>query len=364
MRAALSSANGSQGERSQQARDLLAKALRRLAPEPGSGQARWAAVFCAAWALGLSACGGSPTQATSVPPTHTMPPPATETAAPTQPAPALSPTPEPSPTPEVPAPGATRVSEVDQMVQVYVPAGEFLMGSDDIDARRTLENGRAYTEIPVHTVYLDGFWIDKYEVTNGQYARCVEAGVCRAPWSPGSYTRAHYYDRPEYADYPVIWVNWWMAKTYCEWAGRRLPTEAEWEKAARGTDQRRYPWGNDPLTGERANFCDVNCPLPHANPAFDDGFADTAPVGSFPLGASPYGALDMAGNVWEWTSTIVRDYPYDATDGREDPEAQRERVWRGGPWSNGVWWMRSAIRYRSVMFYWYYNLGFRCAASE
>jgi formylglycine-generating enzyme required for sulfatase activity len=124
-----------------------------------------------------------------------------------------------------------------------------------------------------------------------------------------------------------------------------------------------YPWGNDPLSGERANFCDINCPRTIANPNYDDGYADTAPVGSYPLGASPYGAMDMSGNVWEWTSTLIQPYPYDADDGREDQEVWGERVWRGGPWSNGTWWVRSTIRYRSAPTYWYVNLGFRCVSS-
>lgn len=260
--------------------------------------------------------------------------------------------------------GSTRISEVDQMVQVYVPSGEFLMGAADKEAKISLEGGRAYPEIPQHTVYLDGYWIDKYEVSNGKYALCVDAGVCQPPFLSSSYTYAEYFGNPNYSNYPVIWVSWYQARGYCEWAGRRLPTEAEWEKAARGTDERRYPWGNDPLSAERANFCDIDCPLSHANPAYNDGYPDTAPVGSFLAGVSPYGALDMAGNVWEWTSTLVQPYPYDAADGREDLDSTGERVWRGGPWSNGVWWMRSAIRYRSVPFYWYYNLGFRCASSE
>jgi serine/threonine-protein kinase len=250
------------------------------------------------------------------------------------------------------------------MIQVYVPSGEFIMGTTDADAKLSLEGGRAYPEIPQHVVYLDGFWIDKYEVTNGQYALCVAAGSCKPPYLSTSETRDYYYGEDEFANYPVIWVNWNMASTYCSWAGRRLPTEAEWEKAARGTDGRRYPWGNAEITGDKVNFCDRQCTREYSYWWIDDGHADTAPVGSYPNGASPYGAMDMAGNVWEWTSTLVRDYPYDANDGREDQSDPGERVWRGGPWSNGLWWMRSSLRYRSVPWYWRQNLGFRCAASH
>ncbi|MFH1907385.1 MAG: formylglycine-generating enzyme family protein [Chloroflexota bacterium] len=260
--------------------------------------------------------------------------------------------------------GSTRISEVDQMVQVYVPSGEFIMGSADLEAKITLEGGRAYPEMPVNTVYLDGYWIDKYEVSNGQYALCLDAGICQPLHLTSSETRTKYYGNPEYSNYPVIWVNWYMARAYCEWTGRRLPTEAEWEKAARGTDGRKYPWGNDPLSGERANFCDIDCPRSFANSLYNDGYPDTSPVGNYPAGASPYGAMDMTGNVWEWTGTLIQPYPYDSNDGREDLEANGERVWRGGPWSNGVWWMRSTVRYRSVPTYWLDNLGFRCASSK
>jgi formylglycine-generating enzyme required for sulfatase activity len=274
--------------------------------------------------------------------------------------PAASPTPE-SKTPEA---GATRISPVDHMEQVYVPAGEFTMGADDPDAKTTIEGGVAYPENPVHTVTLDGFWIDKYEVTTGQYAQCVAAGACEPPWSPGSEVVTRYYGEPEYSNYPVIWVNWYLAGTYCSWAGRRLPTEAEWEKAARGADARKYPWGNDPVTGERANYCDVDCPRSYADWSQNDGYPGPAPVGSYPAGASPYGAMDMAGNVWEWTSTLLKDYPYEATDGREDPTVDGHRVWRGGPYSNSWWWMRSSLRYHAVQWYRWFNLGFRCASSE
>jgi serine/threonine-protein kinase len=250
------------------------------------------------------------------------------------------------------------------MEQVFVPAGEFIIGSDDIEAKVTIEGGRAYPEIPVHTVYLDSYWIDKYEVTNRQYALCVEAGACRPPYLSSSETRPKYFGNPLYEEYPVIWVSWFMASEYCAWAGRRLPTEAEWEKASRGTDGAKYPWGDDPVSGDRANFCDINCGRTIANGKYDDGFGDTAPVGSYPAGISPYGALDMSGNVWEWTSTLIQDYPYDANDGRENQDVWGERVWRGGPWSNGYWWLRSSVRYRSVPSYWYVNLGFRCASSN
>jgi serine/threonine-protein kinase len=265
---------------------------------------------------------------------------------------------------EQPRLGSTRISEVDQMPQVYVPPGEFIMGSTDVEAKIAFDGGRAYPEIPVNTVYLDGYWIDKFEISNGQYALCEEAGICQPPFLNSSETRENYFGNPEYSNYPVIWVTWYMARTYCEWTGRRLPTEAEWEKAARGTDGQKYPWGNEPVSGERANLCDVNCPRSIANPIFDDGYQDTSPVGIYPAGASPYGAMDMAGNVWEWTSTLIQDYPYDATDGRENLEVYGERVWRSGPWSNGYWWMRSSVRYRSAPFYWNVNLGLRCASSE
>jgi len=257
----------------------------------------------------------------------------------------------------------TRVSPKDGMEEVFVPAGEFIMGTNDTDAKITIEGGRAFPEIPSFKYTLDSYWIDKYEVTNGQWAKCVADGACQEPNLMRSTTRSAYYPLPEFANYPVLYVSWFMAKGYCEWAGRRLPTEAEWEKAARGTDGRRYPWGNEAVDDTRANFCDINCPKPHANPLFNDGYTDTAPVGSFPAGVSPYGAMDMIGNVWEWTSTIPEWYPYDETDGRE-AEVGFERVWRGGTWTNGVWWQRASIRYRSVPTYWYGNLGFRCASTD
>lgn len=296
-------------------------------------------------------------------PTATPEPTLTTTQVTATPTPVPSPTVTSTPTLGI---GSTRTFESDQMVQVYVPAGEFLMGAaaSDKDARTTTVGGRAYPEVPQHTVYLDNYWIDKYEVTNAQYALCVAASACEPPWVVSSYTYANYYGYPEYDNYPVIWVNWFKARDYCAWAGRRLPTEAEWEKAARGTQGAMYPWGDEPLDGTRANFCDVNCTRSIANTGYNDGYPDVAPVGSYPAGASPYGAMDMSGNVWEWVNSLIAPYPYDADDGREDPDSPDERAWRGGPWSNGYWWMRSSVRYRSVTWYQWYVLGFRCASSE
>lgn len=309
--------------------------------------------------------GGAPAEPTQAPTAATAEP--TQTPVQPSPTPTLpppTPTVTATPAPTEPGIGSKRTVGPDEMEQVFVPAGEFLMGSTDPEAKLTVAGGRAYPEVPQHTVSLESYWIDRFEVTNRQYKLCEEAGACLHPWVPSSNTVEKYYGYPEYENYPVVWVTFYQARDYCAWAGRRLPTEAEWEKASRGTDGQKYPWGEDPVDGTRANFCDRNCTRTIANDKFDDGYKDTAPVGSYPAGESPYGAMDMSGNVWEWVSTLVEPYPYDANDGRESQEGTGERVWRGGPWSNGVWWMRSSVRYRSVPNYKWYVLGFRCASSE
>jgi formylglycine-generating enzyme required for sulfatase activity len=194
------------------------------------------------------------------------------------------------------------VWEKDGSVVVYIPPGEFPMG---------LSLYPGGNEYPQHTVYLDGFWIGKYEVTMAQYRKCVEAGACDK-------TEELYARKPE--DCPVAYVNWSDAQNYAQWAGGRLPTEPEWEKAARGTDGRTYPWG-DVWDPKRCN-------------TKDGGPGDTTPVGKYsPVGDSPYGVSDMAGNVWEWTSSLLRPYPYNPGDGREDPNSKEDRVTRGGAWS-------------------------------
>jgi formylglycine-generating enzyme required for sulfatase activity len=187
------------------------------------------------------------------------------------------PTIDPNTPPACTSIGQTWTSPIDGMTLVCVPVGEFNMGSDNDDS----------DEKPVHQVTLDAYWIDQSEVTNAMYQQCVDAGVCRTPYYSSSSTCTNYYGASQFADYPVIHVSWEDAVTYCQWARRKLPTEAQWEKAARGTDGRTYPWGAG-IDASKANY--------------NSNIGDTSAVGSYPAGASPYGAYDMAGNVWEWVA--------------------------------------------------------------
>jgi serine/threonine-protein kinase len=226
-------------------------------------------------------------------------------------------------TKDTPIPPPSRVGDTwtrpaDGAVMVGVPAGEFLMGSTDDDP------DAYHGEKPQHTVYLDAFWIDKTEVTNAQYRKCVEAGACEEPgcWDD---------DRYNAPEQPVVCVNRYVAQDYAAWAGGRLPTEAEWEKAARGTDGKIYPWGDSPPDCSKANY--FRCA------------GKPLPVGTHPDGASPYGALDMAGNVWEWVSGS-------------------RRFLRGGSWRDDRGGVRAANRSIYVEPSTSLNfIGFRCARS-
>ncbi len=231
-------------------------------------------------------------------------------------------------------------SPVDGMVLVYVPAGGFLMGASSEDPN-ALDDER-----PQHNVYLDAYWIDSTEVTNAMYALCVAVGACTPPAEDASFSRSPYYSHPTCAGYPVVHVTWLQAHDYYEWAARRLPTEAEWEKAARGTDGRRFPWGDQAPTGTLANLCGSECPSEPNAPSIDDGFFDTAPVGSFPAGASPYGVLDMAGNVWEWVADWWQA-DYYATSPETNPSGPSTgftRVARGGCFTNPPAGIRTTVR--------------------
>jgi len=257
-----------------------------------------------------------------------------------------------------PKPGVTMLGE-DGATLVFVPSGEFTMGSD---------NGNS-DEQPVHTVFLDSYWIDRTEVTNAMYAKCVEADGCRPPSKTSSYTRSSYYGNPEFDHYPVIYVNWYKAKTYCKWAGRRLPTEAEWEKSARGPsiglgDGRTYPWGND-FDCRKGNFDDEiqldNYVVPGG--ANCDGFPDTSTVGWFINGKSPYGAYDMVGNVWEWVNDWYDSAYYSSSPSSNPlgPVIGQSRVRRGGSWYDYYGDVRSAVRNVSAPGIADVNIGFRCA---
>ncbi|MCG9128424.1 formylglycine-generating enzyme family protein [Candidatus Poribacteria bacterium] len=231
---------------------------------------------------------------------------------------------------------------------VYVPAGDFIMGSDpDVDPHTD-----QLDELPQHKVYLDAFFIDKYEVSNADYKKFVEATGHR---------NSIFWDNPKFnhPDTPVVGVTWGDAVAYAEWVGKRLPTEAEWEKASRGTDARIWPWGNvfDP---KKCNFDDEG--------KFDghlDGFATAAPVDSFHNGASPYGALNMVGNVAEWVSDWF-DMDYYLVSPRENPKGPKnsgmgKKSWRGASWFAGEDQVRCAFREYDDIVASGQILGFRCA---
>ena len=229
--------------------------------------------------------------------------------------------------------GDTWTRPADGAVMVYVPAGEFLMGRSDEDLDAVLdecsdcERSRFADEQPQHAVYLDAFWIDRTEVTDAQYDKCVEAGACE-------HRATIYEQRPDAPDLPVAWVNWYDAQNYAAWAGGRLPTEAEWEKAARGENGQIYPWGNSPPDCHNANYKGCAGKL--------------LPVGSLPDGASPYGALDMAGNVEEWVADWYDEGYYSQSPFRnpQGPESGDRQALRGGAFVDDQWWFfRCATRH-------------------
>ena len=251
------------------------------------------------------------------------------------------PLPTPKPTTVPPIQTSPPIAPTQGAPMVFVPAGEFLMGSNDALAQSD--------EKPQHTVYLDAFWIDQHEVTNALYKKCVDAGKCQPPNPTSSFTRNFYYGNAQYDNYPVIYVSWNDANAFCEWAGKRLPTEAEWEKAARGTGGRIYPWGN---TFDK-NLLNSS----------EGGAGDTTEVGKYPNGASPYRALDMAGNVWEWVNDWY-DANFYSSSPRENPKGPNSgefRVLRGGSFYSNLDLVRAAIRLNYSPDLRINGFGFRCA---
>ena len=246
--------------------------------------------------------------------------------------PSSTPTATPIPTLGI---GSISIRQNDKMRMVYVPAGAFTMGSDTKNEEK-----------PVKLITMDAYWIDEIEVTNSMYQLCIQAKSCPEHLRNASFSHANYYSSPEFALYPVLQITWHQAVTYCKWAGGRLPTEAEWEKAARGSDERMYPWGHS-IDKSFANY--------------SRSVGDTSAAGSYIKGASPYGVLDMSGNVIEWVNSLFMPYPYNPNDGREDPTAYGARVLRGGTWSDNATNVRTSYRAKFLPTNQGDHLGFRCA---
>lgn len=235
--------------------------------------------------------------------------------------------------------------------RVAIPAGAFTMGRDD----------GPEDERPAHRIDLPAFEIDRLPVTNAQFAELLNVAGPRDAKGERLFddddpdARIHRVGEKWTADrgfehHPVVEVSWAGARAYCAWRGGRLPSEAEWEKAARGSDGRRYPWGNEPPDETRARF--------------RAGWNETAPVAAHPRGASPYGVLDMAGNAWEWVSSAYRAYPYRADDGRERDDADAVRGTRGGGHDSSAAEITTTQRGRMLSRApraGHHNIGFRCA---
>ena len=206
-------------------------------------------------------------------------------------------------------------------------------------------------EKPAHTVFLDEFWIDQTEVTVRMYSLCVKAKVCKEPKDKSSFRYSKYYGSSEFEDFPVLHIDWNMAKTYCEWAERRLPTEAEWEKAARGEQSLTYPWGNEEPNKRLLNF--------------DSETADVTAVGSYPDGTSPYGALDMAGNAWEWVADWYSEMYFSISPEVNPlgPSSGNERVLKGGAWRDDSIVVRASNRNHTTPDDACISCSFRCAVS-
>jgi eukaryotic-like serine/threonine-protein kinase len=222
---------------------------------------------------------------------------------------------------------------------VLVAGGEFLMG------------GNERLDEWAHIVSPPDFYMDRTEVTNAAYARCIQAGNCAPQNAPASETHPSYATQEQFSSYPAIHVTWQQAVDFCTWAGKRLPTEAEWERAASWNaatyEKHVWPWGNvfDPA---RLN-------------SVESGTGDTSSAAQFAPELN--GTFDMAGNVWEWTSSLYKPYPYSQADGREDPQDKGDRVFRGGSWAQTQGKARAVVRQAASPTYSDREIGFRCAVN-
>jgi serine/threonine-protein kinase len=309
---------------------------------------------------------GTPTAtpAATATPSNTATPQASDIPAAT-PIPAATATrlPTATPVPAAPALGDTRTRPADSATTIYVPAGRFMMGSSEEQISYALDLCAKYgitcdrenftDEEPQGPRVIEGFWLDRTEVTNQQYSRCVAAGACSPPAEYSSYARSSYYGNASYADYPVINVSWYQAGTYCEWVGGRLPFEAEWEHAALGPEEQRFPWGNT-FDGGRLNYCDAQCDFDWRDTSVDDGYKDTSPVCTYAGDSSWLDVCDLGGNVWEWMQDRYVYY------GTQDEVTPGHRVLRGGTWHLGPESARSANRDHHTPETTHVSVGFRC----
>jgi formylglycine-generating enzyme required for sulfatase activity len=287
-----------------------------------------------------------------------------------------APSPGPAPTPVVttpapPPPPATPTKCPDDMV--YIAGGQFFMGSDD----------GLPMEKPSHNVKLSPFCIGVHEVTTSKYLACSEQGKCKRASKVNEWEGISNADRKAYdplcnigdvegrGEHPINCVDWARADTYCRANDGRLPTEAEWEFAARGPDGRQYPWGDEPPSAQYLNACGPECVAwgrAHGAPQkamykSDDGWATTAPVGSFPAGKSRYGLMDVVGNVWEWVGDWYATYGDGSAVDPKGPEAGKGKVMRGGSWNGAeASWVRPTFRFWNDPTSSSYGVGFRCAA--
>jgi formylglycine-generating enzyme required for sulfatase activity len=282
----------------------------------------------------------------------------------------------------------------DGTVMVYIPAGEFQMGSTDEAIQAAVDQcvadglardrceGSYDDEQPVHPVALDAFWMGQTEVSVAQFREFVQAVgyrteaerqgwgwvLTREAWEQVEGANWQHPDGPDSRtsdEHPVVQVSWNDATAYCAWVGARLPTEAEWAYAARGPGGRIYPWG-DAFECARGNFDDETRVDAYVVPGGTgcDGYVRTAPVGSYPTGASPYGVLDMAGNVWEWVADWYGIYPEGRQVNPTGPEMGASRVVRGGAFITGPNVLRAANRYHHEPAYRCNEIGFRCVTAD
>jgi formylglycine-generating enzyme required for sulfatase activity len=245
--------------------------------------------------------------------------------------------------------GFSGASKVEAGEMILIPEGPFSMGSSDEDILWAAKQFHSETldwyrdETPAHSVTLPAFQIDKYEVTVGDYKIYMAATGKPAP-------REFDNARLNHPRQPVVSVTWQVAKDYCLWAKKRLPTEAEWEKAARGNDKRHYPWGNEP-DALNANIRGKG-----------DNYRNTSPGGKFPEGASPYGVMDMSGNVWEWMEDWLQPYP--GNEYANDFYGERFKVIKGGSWDSNLDLARPATRGKALPNQKKNYIGFRCVATK